>query len=203
MSGIKFYIMKKIIVSLVLFSFYTHLTPHESTEEKYDMTLFIETWEMKQRIKQCEQELSLFLEQLSKRESSSNPNIVNTLGYIGKYQFGQAALKDVGLNVPLKDFINDPSIFPEEVQDEAIVKLLALNRSRMSREIEHYVGRTINNIKITESGLLAAAHLAGAGGVKRFLRNPSYNPRDAYGTTLTDYLKEFSNYEISDLLAMI
>jgi hypothetical protein len=40
--------------------------------------------------------------------------------------------------------------------------------------------KTINGIKVTESGILAAAHLSGAGNVKKFLRsNGSHSFSDA------------------------
>jgi hypothetical protein len=35
------------------------------------------------------------------------------------------------------------------------------------RDIKRMVGKKINGIPITESGILAAAHLAGAGNVKK------------------------------------
>ena len=48
---------------------------------------------------------------------------------------------------------------------------------------------------ITESGLLAAAHLAGPGNVKLFLRDNT-NVKDGLGTSLVNYLDYFSNYSI-------
>lgn len=142
--------------------------------------------------------LESFLNHLAQRESSGNPNVINTYGYIGKYQFGRAALKEVGYSdVTTLRFKKDPSIFPEEAQDDAVIKLMKINRSRLEKLIIQWEGKTINGIKITESGLLAAAHLAGAGGVKRFLKSGgNYNPTDGYGTRLTKYLEEFQDYEI-------
>ena len=57
-----------------------------------------------------------------------------------------------------------------------------------------YIGCTINGVKITKSGLLAAAHLSGAGNVKSFLNGGIDDFKDGNGTKLTTYLKEFSNY---------
>ena len=37
-----------------------------------------------------------FLDALGERESSGDYGVVNTLGYLGKYQFGELALIDVG-----------------------------------------------------------------------------------------------------------
>nr|MDJ0646725.1 hypothetical protein [Flavobacteriaceae bacterium] len=50
----------------------------------------------------------------------------------------------------------------------------------------------------TESGILAAAHLAGAGNVKKYLRsNGAFQFSDAYGTTIEHYLKKFAGYDTS------
>ena len=51
---------------------------------------------------------------------------------------------------------------------------------------------------MTESGILAAAHLAGPGSVKKYLR--SYGAigfTDAYGTNIREYMKKFSGYDTS------
>ncbi len=59
-------------------------------------------------------------------------------------------------------------------------------------------GRRINGTKITESGILAAAHLAGAGSVKKYLRsNGTKGFTDAYGTNIESYLKKFAGYDTS------
>lgn len=79
-----------------------------------------------------------------------------------------------------------------------MVKYMKVNRRKLKKLIDKYEGKVINGIKITESGILAASHLAGAGGVKKFLRSGGkYNPADGYGTKLTHYLKKFSNYNFN------
>ena len=140
-----------------------------------------------------------FLKDLGRRESTNNPDTVNTLGYIGEYQFGKAALKDVGYShINTKDFRNDPTIFPKEEQDKAVTKLIKLNFRRFERLANKYEGKYINGVKVTKSGLIGAAHISGAGGVKKFLRtNGRYDPCDAYGTHLSDYLEEFAGHEFN------
>jgi hypothetical protein len=144
-----------------------------------------------------------FLVALGLRESSGDPHALNSYGYIGKYQFGRSALKDVGLDsITYMKFMRNKAIFPEELQDSAVVVLMKLNEDRMSDLIDKYEFTIINGIYITRAGLLAAAHLAGAGGVRSFLRSKGdYDPADGYGTKLSSYLKEFSGYNID--LAMI
>lgn len=198
--------MKRVIILLILsvaFATFTSTStlPVEMLEEnmEYDLERFKVKVETEKFHKLNSLGLENFLNHLAYKESSNNPNVVNTLGYIGKYQFGRAALKEIGYgSLRVSEFRKNPSIFPEEAQDEAIIMLLKINRKRLESTIEKYEGKYIAGIKITEAGLLAAAHLAGASGVKRFLRtNGRYNPSDSYGTRLSDYLLEFSKHEFT------
>ena len=79
------------------------------------------------------------------------------------------------------------------------------NKWILRREIERFSGKKINNILITESGIIAAAHLSGPGNVKKFLRNNCINNldfKDINGTKISDYIKVFRNYDISKILAI-
>lgn len=145
-----------------------------------------------------EQELRKFLFQLSLRESSNNWKIYNKFGYMGKYQFGRSTLETIGIKgITFKKFKSNPWIFNEDVQEKAIRLLINYNYKILEYYILKYSGTKINGVKVTKSGIIAAAHIAGAYGVKRFIEsNGNYNPNDAYGTHLSDYLREFSNYKI-------
>ena len=132
-----------------------------------------------------------FLEDLGFRESSGNYKAVNQYGYLGKYQFGRKTLNNLGYeDISNRQFLSDPSI-----QEQAMEDLLVHNKKILRRYIQKYNGKTINGIYITESGLLAAAHLAGAGNVKKFFRK-GYEFRDGNGTRMTSYMKKFSNYQL-------
>jgi hypothetical protein len=141
-------------------------------------------------------ELSRYLDAIGHSESRNNPKAYNRYGYVGKYQFGFAARKSCGYSeIKFKDFINNPSVWSEEDQEAAMITLLSKNESHLKNVIHKYNGKVVKGVTITKSGILAAAHLAGAGGVKRYFRNGS-NPRDAYGTGLEDYLFKFSGFNI-------
>ena len=72
----------------------------------------------------------------------------------------------------------------------------------IAKEIEKYSGRVINGVKITESGIIAAAHLGGAGSVKKFLKSNGRNGfKDGFGTSLRSYMKKFAGYETSGIEA--
>ena len=135
---------------------------------------------------------STFLDAIGFRESSNNYKAVNRFGYLGKYQFGRKTLNAIGFeNISNREFLANPSI-----QEEAMLVLLKRNKHTLRREIKKYVGKTINGIYITESGILAAAHLGGAGNVKKFFRK-GYEFRDGNGTKMTSYMKRFANYQLN------
>ena len=135
---------------------------------------------------------STFLNAIGFRESSNNYKAVNQFGYLGKYQFGRKTLNAIGFeNISNREFLANPSI-----QEEAMLVLLKRNKHTLRREIKRYVGKTINGIYITESGILAAAHLGGAGNVKKFFRK-GYEFRDGNGTKMTSYMKRFANYQLN------
>ena len=80
--------------------------------------------------------------------------------------------------------------------------LCKVNKWILRKDIKRSVGKTMNGIKITESGILAAAHLGGAGNVKKFLRsNGSRRFSDAYGSSIQSYLKKFKDYNVSNIVA--
>ena len=113
-----------------------------------------------------------FKEALAFKESGGNYFTVNSYGYLGKYQFGK----------------------------EAFIANAQRNKWILRRDIKTFVGKRINGILVTESGILAAAHLAGPGSVKKYLRSYGLdNFTDGYGTTLCYYMKKFSGYDTSFL----
>ena len=135
---------------------------------------------------------STFLDAIGFRESSNNYKAVNQFGYLGKYQFGRKTLNAIGFeNISNREFLANPSI-----QEETMLILLKRNKHTLRREIKKYVGKTINGIYITESGILAAAHLGGAGNVKKFFRK-GYEFKDGNGTKMTSYMKRFANYQLN------
>ena len=132
-----------------------------------------------------------FLDAIGMRESSNRYDVVNGWGYMGKYQFGKRTLKALGYNVSRKEFLNSPFL-----QEKAMLDLLHHNRKILKSYIDYWDGRTIQGKRITESGILAAAHLAGPGNVKKFLREGK-EFKDGNGTKLTSYLTQFSGYKLN------
>ena len=137
-----------------------------------------------------------FKEAIAFRESQGKYKKINSLGYMGKYQFGATTLKTVGIE-DCSQFLNSP-----RMQEKAFVALLAQNKSELKDVIDKYDGRVISGILVTESGILAAAHLGGAGSVKKFFKYEGKRYfKDAYGTSIRSYMREFGGYETSGIVA--
>lgn len=133
-----------------------------------------------------------FKEALGFKESQGRYTLINSLGYMGKYQFGRAALRAIGIH-DSSEFLKNPRL-----QEKAFKALLAKNKWELREEIEEFDGKIVNGITITESGILAAAHLGGAGSVKKFFRNNGKRAiRDNFGTSLQSYMKKFGGYDTS------
>ena len=133
-----------------------------------------------------------FKEALAFKESGGDYFSVNTFGYLGKYQFGKETLKMIGINNPIK-FLKNPVL-----QERAFIANAERNKWILRRDIRNFVGKRINGTVVTESGILAAAHLAGPGSVKKYLRSYGLdNFEDGFGTTVQYYMKRFSGYDTS------
>ncbi len=151
-----------------------------------------------------------FLDALGERESGGDYAAVNSLGFLGKYQFGEAALVDAGfyradgtakndwrtgywtgeLGVNSKaDFLSNPA-----AQEAAIRAYMDLQWSYL-QPVRQYDGEVVAGIKITVSGMLAGAHLLGAGTLAAFVDSGGdIAAKDAYGTPLTEYIGKFASY---------
>ena len=152
-----------------------------------------------------------FLEALGERESSGSYTVVNTYGYLGKYQFGELALIDLGYYTADdtakndwqaghwtgKDGVDSKADFlaSPEAQEHAIRAFMKLQWQYLG-DTQRFAGQTIGGLKLTESSLLAASHLLGPGAVTEFLEGGAVSsPKDGYGTTITEYLTLFSGYK--------
>jgi len=181
------------LVCLIMMSF-TSFMMRESVEATILKSKPIVTIEPTITIKPIKVEIDqtqMFLDAIGMRESSNRYDVVNKWGYMGKYQFGRKTLKNLGYDVTRKEFLNSPIL-----QEKAMLDLLNHNKKILQKYINYWDGKKINGTVITESGILAAAHLAGPGNVKRFLKEGK-EFKDGNGTKLTRYLTQFSGYEIN------
>ena len=137
-----------------------------------------------------------YKEAIGFKESQGKYRKINSLGYLGKYQFGIETLKTIGIHDSAA-FLNSP-----KMQEKAFIALLSKNKWELRNIIERYEGTVLNGTRITESGILAAAHLAGVGSVKKYFRYKGKRYfRDAYGTSLKSYMLRFGGYDTSFIVA--
>jgi hypothetical protein len=179
-----------IILTILIFIFKLCTAPNLSDtlkENHKQFALFeIKRWE-------SEKEFNRWKKDLGFKESSGEWTIYNKIGCIGTYQFRIATLEYLGYyGITFEKFKTNPEIFPPELQEEAFRSLISFNELAL-KQFEQYIGQTIRGVLITRSGLLAAAHLGGIGGVKSFLNNKK-NMKDMNGTSISDYLLKFQGY---------
>lgn len=155
-----------------------------------------------------------FLSALRMRESGGNYGIVNTLNFLGAYQFGEAALIDLGFVRPdsnprdnnfsggwtgkagvtsTRGFLAN-----EAAQDQAAREWLGIMWSYIEdMNLARYAWTTVGGIELTPSGMLAACHLLGPGALREFITSDgTAGLRDAYGTSIRSYLREFAGYDV-------
>lgn len=151
-------------------------------------------------------EIKALKTQIAKTESGGNYQIVNSIGYLGRYQFGAQALVDRGFisraayekyggsrggNRVLDDpsawtgkdgvssknsFLSNPS-----AQEKAMDELLQANY----KDAEKRGAIKPGDDNANKSGILAVSHLLGVGGAKKWREGSG--GKDAYGTTGEQY----------------
>jgi len=132
-----------------------------------------------------------FLNAIGFRESGNRYDIVNRYGYMGKYQFGKKTLRGLGFKMSKEEFLNSPLL-----QEQAMYALLKQNKKSLRKYIAKYDGKYIHGVLVTESGLLAAAHLGGAGSVKKWFRTGKVK-KDGNGVKITSYMERFGGYDLN------
>jgi hypothetical protein len=106
-------------------------------------------------------------------------------------------LKSIGIHDSL-GFLNNPRL-----QEKAFVTLLSKNKYELRDYIRYFEGKVVDGVKITESGILAAAHLGGTGSVKRFLNsNGKRKMKDEYGTSVRTYIRDFGGFDTKGIQAI-
>ncbi|MFL1614502.1 peptidoglycan DD-metalloendopeptidase family protein [Acinetobacter baumannii] len=145
----------------------------------------------------------------------------NSRGYIGFFQFGEAALIDLGYYKHWKDNsdkteandwtgswvghngVNSLSDFLKSPakQIQIIGEWIDLLCQRLrNRSFNEYYGKIINGIEITESGAIAGAHLVGEGGLGSFLGisgfKGNYKEVDGNNVHISRYIDMFNHYDL-------
>lgn len=155
-----------------------------------------------------------FLAAVAQRESSMNPNAVNRLGYVGLFQMGTMAMTDAGYYTPNGTRNNSwqgswtgkggvTSLSQLESNPDLQIQAVNAYYQRVegyisSYGLNQYVGQTIDGVLVTQSGLVAGAHLVGIGELQRYLNSGgAYVPKDGNGVPITQYIQQFAGYSLS------
>jgi len=160
------------------------------------------------------QTFAAFLIALRMAESGGDYQVVNSLNFLGAYQFGEAALIDLGYvkrdsNVYDNDFSGGWTgkngirsiqgfLDNEREQDRAASQWMRVMWSYIEyHDIDGYAWETVGETQLTTSGMLAAAHLLGAGALKEYIESDGRNDlRDPYGMPLSAYIAKLGGYDI-------
>jgi len=145
-----------------------------------------------------------FLVDLGHRESNNNYQVKNNWGYMGRWQFGKPRLYDMGISLDgwhPKDQPQKRNVTWMEFKHDSLMQSMVVLRhvknlkyQFMKKPYTDYIGKRVNGITITLSGLVAGAHLKGVGGVKQFLAGQ--DNADALGTKISEYIDKFGDYNL-------
>jgi hypothetical protein len=174
--------MKKIILSFVVFMF--------SIIEMGTQSLDVLCIESIIEISLDKGNLKKFLKVISKRESRDRQEVISKNGHLGKYQFSSKTLEWIGFDVTIEEFLSS-----SKLQDDAMIEYLKVNKRILRKIIKKWDKTIFEGELVTESGILAAAHLVGPGGVLDFF-NKGIVVTDSNGVKITDYLFRYSGYDL-------
>lgn len=140
-----------------------------------------------------------YAEEIGKKESGGKYDTVNSIGYVGKYQFGAMALEDMGLvkkGVGKKGqkALDNPDNWTISGGKSAFLQNAQLQEDTMKRyTMQNFL--SLNRLGVIKkdtspqqiAGYLAASHLLGPGGALALSQGKSGS--DAYGTSSASYFK--------------
>jgi hypothetical protein len=140
---------------------------------------------------------------LGRQESGNRYNKTNTLGYVGRWQMGGAALARSGYVQPGTDQagLKDPANWTGKDGVASLDEFLANKGNVQDKQFldyqnKNYAEMVRNGVirpEMTQkeiAGWLGAGHLGGAGGAKALAQGQ--DRRDAYGTSVSSYYNRFS-----------
>lgn len=151
-----------------------------------------------------------FCDAVRRRESSNNYACVNSLGYVGAYQFGLARLCDLGLTERIKPGYANTSfrwkepmtrtsfLASKNVQDACFdlhVQKLKEQIREHNMPLPFSCSCGLKPFSLDLSGAIGVCHLLGFGGLYSLVKR-GRDEMDGYGTRASSYGKLFSGYLI-------
>lgn len=159
-----------------------------------------------------------FLDKLAKEESKNNPGAYfpERGGYLGLYQMSEAALVDAGYYIQDdtpnindwegtwtgRDGIDNKEDFLANAQAQTNA-VTAYHRKLwgyvQDMGLDDLVGEEQQGVTVTQSGLLAGAHLLGASGLSRCLAGIPDACADGNGTSALTYMGILGGYDVTSI----
>ena len=146
-------------------------------------------------------DLTAYFATIGKSESGGNYNTTNSIGFVGKYQFGYGALVDGGYvksTVKSNSALQNPNSWTGKNGINSVQDWLN-NSAEQESAMCAYTKRNYSSMcklgAVTQdqsnadvAGMLAVAHLLGPGGARDY--RAGKNSADAYGTTGATYFNK-------------
>jgi len=141
-----------------------------------------------------------FRKAMRESESSGNAGILTDIGggrtVAGAYQFSKPRLTEYKAATG-EDFTQDEFLADEDLQDRVMSwhEQDIINYA-MDNGLDQYMGQEIGGVVVDPASIMAMAHLGGRSGMRQFIETGGeYNPKDKFGTRLSDYGKKFSGLD--------
>lgn len=141
-----------------------------------------------------------FRKAMRESESSGNAGILTDIGggrtVAGAYQFSKPRLTEYKAETG-EDFTESEFLADEDLQDRVMSwhEQDIINYA-MDNGLDQYMGQEIGGVTVDPSSIMAMAHLGGRSGMRQFIETGGkYNPKDKFGTHLSDYGIKFSGLD--------
>lgn len=180
--------MKKIItivITIAITSLFFYLKDGENTKEL--KKLFVKNEKIQEPIT-LEGKFMIFADSLGTIISNKKYDTIFKNGSLGKYAIGNMCLKDLGFSPTAKfreEFLKDSLL-----QEECFRVICMMNKYRMRNYIDKYNGVQYKQVTISESGLIAGAHLIGATTLK------SWFTKNYKNAEVTDVIKKMNGFNL-------
>lgn len=134
---------------------------------------------------------------LIQSESGGNWTAVNNVagsggvGHFGRGQFSRGRLQDAMRAGVIPQGTSPEAFMASPDMQRAVEAWHVADIERFIRDngLDRFVGANIRGQDVTPGGMVAVAHLGGNSGLRRYLESGgAYNPADAFGTRLSDYM---------------
>ncbi|WP_431297975.1 hypothetical protein [Tabrizicola sp. BL-A-41-H6] len=158
--------------------------------------------------------LAAFIVALQMMQSGGDYRSVSSRNFLGAFQFGEAALTDLGfVRYDGDAFDNDYGggwtgkhgitsaaqfLASKSVQDRAMAEWMVILWGYIElHDIDRYAWSEVGGVQLTPSGMLAGAHLLGAETLEIYVRsNGRTDPCDPFGTPISSYIRKLNGYDV-------